>query len=598
LQGNNGSPPPPPLMMSTATPPMMSSSSSGLDNQQQPDQSLLEMQLQNIQAMQQQWLQMMQMQLDQTLYATQQRLQNMQVGGGVTPPSLSYSPPKVNKYPSAAPTTLPNPAAASFEPSQGYPPQTTGVPNMPMMYPPLNGGGRGGSSPPAHRQNRRQPENAANANANGGGGGSSSNNNNTSYGTSNLLAEHKITGRRLTAQELAGHVVEFSRDSHGSRLVQFKMETGTPDERRAFVNEALPHTLALARDLFGNYVVQNFFDNAAPDQRDMLAISLMGNVSALCTHPHGCRVVQRAMFVVSPARRNDLIEELLELQGGNSAQTEAIVKSCARDAHATHVLQKAVASLQRAIGLKNAYKDPHIPEDAEDPPNERIRAARALERIETIVLADCIPMCTHQQACRLVQRILGACELAKISPRVNQVVSEVFRNIDALAIHQNGNFVLQHILEATEPSLASRVQLYVCTNAVRLARHKFGSHLVEKCLACATPAQVNAIIERFLSPLTQDMLDEFKDDFESSASDDIACGLVPSTLPVLMKDPYANFVVQKAFDVARGELRLKLSQEIRARTTSLSKFSYGRHILTHINRAGPGGGGGPSSSSE
>ena len=537
----------------STTPPLaMNSSSSTLQSEPPQDPNLLEIQLQNLHAMQQQWMQMMQLQLDQTLFATQQRLQNMQLSSGGTPP-LSFSSPK---------------SGSKFQ-SQNFDNFSQSNSNLippPMLYPAANR-----SSPPAHRQHRRNENSSTNPNGN--------------FPTSSLLAEHKITGRRLTAQELQGHVVEFSRDSHGSRLIQFKMETGTPEERRSFVNEALPQTLSLARDLFGNYVVQNFFDNAAPDQRDLLALSLMGSVNALCTHPHGCRVVQRALFVVSPARRNDLVEELIELRSGNLAQTEAIVRSHARDAHATHVLQKAVAALQRGIGLKSAFKDPPISEDAEDPPVERARAANALEKIESFVLQDCLAMCTHQQACRLVQRILGACEPHNISPRVSQVLTEVFRNIDALAIHQNGNFVLQHILEATDPSLASRVQNYVCTNAVRLARHKFGSHLVEKCLACATPSQVNAIIEKFLSPLTPDMIEEFKDDFESSANDDLASGLVPSTLPVLMKDPYANFVVQKAFDVARGELRAKLSHEIRSRTTSLSKFSYGRHILTHINRA-------------
>jgi len=86
-----------------------------------------------------------------------------------------------------------------------------------------------------------------------------------------LLQEHKLSGKRLSSQELVGHIVEFSRDSHGSRLVQFKMETGSPEERRMFVHEALPHILSLARDLFGNYVLQNFFDHCDAEQRDEMA---------------------------------------------------------------------------------------------------------------------------------------------------------------------------------------------------------------------------------------------------------------------------------------------------------------------------------------
>jgi pumilio RNA-binding family len=143
-----------------------------------------------------------------------------------------------------------------------------------------------------------------------------------------------------------------------------------------------------------------------------------------------------------------------------------------------------------------------------------------------------------------------------------------------LAVHQNGNFVLQHILEFGNPAQRSKIQNFACEFAVKLAMHKFGSHLVEKCLACATPAQVAAMIDRFMQPVPADIMAEFK--FEDQD--------VSMALPLLMSDAYANFVVQKAYDMSRGETRLKLSREIRSRTVALSKFNYGRHILAHINR--------------
>ena len=72
-------------------------------------------------------------------------------------------------------------------------------------------------------------------------------------------------------------------------------------------------------------------------------------------------------------------------------------------------------------------------------------------------------------------------------------------------------------------------------------------------------------------------------------------------LLMLMQDPYANYVVQRAFDRSGGALRQRLTDEIKRRSELLQRFTYGRHILLHINRAagaagaahetGSGGGG-------
>ena len=70
------------------------------------------------------------------------------------------------------------------------------------------------------------------------------------------------------------------------------------------------------------------------------------------------------------------------------------------------------------------------------------------------------------------------------------------------------------------------------------------------------------------------------------------------TLLLLMSDPYANFVVQRAFDASAGALRQQLVEEIKSRSDVLSKFTYGRHALLHLSkslgeRAERGMGGGP-----
>jgi pumilio RNA-binding family len=56
-------------------------------------------------------------------------------------------------------------------------------------------------------------------------------------------------------QDITGFVVEFSGDQHGSRFIQQKLESATPEETQAVFDEIMPaHALPLIQDVFGNYV--------------------------------------------------------------------------------------------------------------------------------------------------------------------------------------------------------------------------------------------------------------------------------------------------------------------------------------------------------
>ncbi|KHJ40452.1 RNA binding repeat protein, Pumilio-family [Trichuris suis] len=57
------------------------------------------------------------------------------------------------------------------------------------------------------------------------------------------------------------------------------------------------------------------------------------------------------------------------------------------------------------------------------------------------------------------------------------------------------------------------------------------------------------------------------------------------TLLVMMKDQFANYVVQKLLDVADPQQRKKLMQSIRPHVSSLRKYSYGKHIVCTLTSA-------------
>jgi hypothetical protein len=60
----------------------------------------------------------------------------------------------------------------------------------------------------------------------------------------------------------------------------------------------------------------------------------------------------------------------------------------------------------------------------------------------------------------------------------------------------------------------------------------------------------------------------------------------PRTCPVIhmMKDQYANYVVQKMLDVVEGSQREAIVVRIRPHCGSLKKYTYGKHIISKVER--------------
>lgn len=52
----------------------------------------------------------------------------------------------------------------------------------------------------------------------------------------------------------------------------------------------------------------------------------------------------------------------------------------------------------------------------------------------------------------------------------------------------------------------------------------------------------------------------------------------------MMKDQYANYVIQKLLEVANDSQRDLLISKIRPHFSSLRKFTYGKHIIAKIEK--------------
>ena len=101
----------------------------------------------------------------------------------------------------------------------------------------------------------------------------------------------------------------------------------------------------------------------------------------------------------------------------------------------------------------------------------------------------------------------------------------------------------------------------VSGRVVMLSQHKFASNVVEKCVSNATSVERSCLIKE----ICHDDSDNF-------------C----SALAVMIKDQYANYVVQKMIDTAEDEDLSVLMSKIRSHISTLHKFAYGKHILAKL----------------
>ena len=114
----------------------------------------------------------------------------------------------------------------------------------------------------------------------------------------------------LLMQDVFGSIVEFSRDQHGSRFIQQRLENALEEEKQRVLDEILPSSaLQLTQDVFGNYVnsevvrldyysfscqvIQKFFERGTRKQKSALFSAMEGHFLPLSMQTYGCRVVQK-----------------------------------------------------------------------------------------------------------------------------------------------------------------------------------------------------------------------------------------------------------------------------------------------------------------
>lgn len=180
---------------------------------------------------------------------------------------------------------------------------------------------------------------------------------------------------------------------------------------------------------------------------------------------------------------------------------------------------------------------------------------------------------------------------------------------------------MQHVLQHGDDVSRKSVLSTLAGQIVPLAQHKFASNVVEKCLTYCGAEEREIMIGEILgvgpsarrdlrvkgsrtkegdevgveaSEAKGEAKGEAKPSVEVSvkSSSDARPGTHSQTAPVapvpplqaMMKDQFANYVVQKLLEVCDDDQRERLLASARAHLQAVKKVSYGKHIVARVEK--------------
>ena len=163
----------------------------------------------------------------------------------------------------------------------------------------------------------------------------------------------------------------------------------------------------------------------------------------------------------------------------------------------------------------------------------------------------CVIVGTHRHGCCVLQRCI---DHAKGDQR-SRLISAITSNAFSLVQDPFGNYVVQYILDLDEPMFTKPLCLSFAGNIPSLSKQKFSSNVIEKCLRTADIDSKRMMIEEMLHA---------------------------NEIERMLRDSFANYVVQTAMDYADPETKLRMIDTIRPILPAIKQTPHGRRIASKI----------------
>ncbi|KAJ8915632.1 hypothetical protein NQ315_003416, partial [Exocentrus adspersus] len=312
------------------------------------------------------------------------------------------------------------------------------------------------------------------------------------------------------------------------------------------------HIVEFSQDQHGSRFIQQKLERATATEKQMVFNEILSAAYNLMTDVFGNYVIQKFFEFGTPEQKTTLAQKV-----------RGHVLPLALQMYGCRVIQKALESIPPEQQQEIVRElDGHVLKCVKDQNGNHV-VQKCIECVDPNALQFIIQsfsgqvytLSTHPYGCRVIQRILEHCTPEQTAP----ILAELHQHTDQLIQDQFGNYVIQHVLEHGKPEDKSQLINSVRGKVLVLSQHKFASNVVEKCVTHATRAERALLIEE-------------------------VCGFNDNALHVMMKDQYANYVVQKMIDVSEPTQRKVLMHKIRPHLNSLRKYTYGKHIIAKLEK--------------
>ena len=313
--------------------------------------------------------------------------------------------------------------------------------------------------------------------------------------------------------------------------------------------------------------------------------SLGGEIYALCKDQHGCRYLQKKLEERNPEHvhmiwletnqhvielmtdpfGNYLCQKLLEFC--NDEERTVLIENAARDLvrialnqHGTRALQKMIEFISTPSQIQTiiAALRYQVVELIQDLNGNHViqKCLNKLSPTDAQFIFDavgthCVDVGTHRHGCCVLQRCIDHAS----GEQKAWLIRQISNNAITLVQDPFGNYVVQYILDLNESMYTEPLVAMFQGRVGQLSRQKFSSNVIEKCLRCALEPSKDMMIEEMLQP---------------------------NELDRLLRDSFANYVIQTALDFANPSMKIRLIEAIRPYLPAIRTTPYGRRIQAKI----------------
>ncbi|XP_051116066.1 pumilio homolog 1-like [Andrographis paniculata] len=315
------------------------------------------------------------------------------------------------------------------------------------------------------------------------------------------------------------------------------------------------HVVEFSMDQFGSRFIQQKLETATVEEKTRVLLEIIPLARELMVDVFGNYVTQKFFEHGTKGQQRELARHMIghvlpltlqmygcrvvqkalevvdmELQAEMIKELNGSVMKCVHDQNGNHVIQKCIEC---------------VPQEHN-------------QFIISSFFGQVVTLSTHPYGCRVIQRVLEHCT----DPKTQEIImEEIMCSVCKLAQDQYGNYVIQHVVQHGKPHERSTIINKLSGQIVKMSQQKFASNVVEKCLTYCSPEERQLLVNEMLGSTDEN-----------------------EPLQAMMKDPFGNYVVQKVLETCDDKSRELILSRIKAHLNSLKRYTYGKHIVSRVEK--------------